>query len=472
MNESKQSGSLEVQSNATKKMATVEDGDSNAADMLHSPHMRQATDPELGTVNESFNPTGEVFEQPGDNSIPSIFITVEEDANVEKEIADVLSEDNLNHLSPTNKDDKQKSRPASRVSSAMSFISVASSRFSNRLYLDTNNAMCHKSLGLILAFLSGILMTAYSSMIKMLDHMDSMQVVVIRGVLQLVVMGAISVYKKLSFTGPKERFIPLLLFLVSLTGGLRLLFIFTSFSRLPLGDSTTIVFSSPVLVMVFSICILKEHCGLFRIVAGISLLTGVVLIAKPPILFGGNMENYDLIGYTLVSLACFMSAIGIVLTKKISKKIEKTVILFYLGLASAICGGIGLFSLGTPSNPAMWEWGTSLGIGVLGLMQQYCLIYAVTLESPSRVMIVRQMQIVFAYVVQIVMFDTMPKWTDLLGAGLVLATVMLITLERQVSSLVARILGRNTKSVEDDGVFKEDGNPKKVGKQVEEPKHG
>ena len=109
----------------------------------------------------------------------------------------------------------------------------------------------------------------------------------------------------------------------------------------------------------------------------------------------------------LVCLACLMSALGIVLTKKISKKVEKTVILFYLGLASAICGVIGLFSVGNPGVPPLWEWGLALAIGLLGLVQQYCLIYAVTLESPSRVTIVRQMQIILAYIVQV---QIGPEW--------------------------------------------------------------
>ena len=44
---------------------------------------------------------------------------------------------------------------------------------------------------------------------------------------------------------------------IAVSGGLRIAFIFTSFTRLPLGDSTAILFSSPVIVMGMSICLLK-----------------------------------------------------------------------------------------------------------------------------------------------------------------------------------------------------------------------
>ena len=79
-----------------------------------------------------------------------------------------------------------------------------------------------------------------------------------------------------------------------------------------------------------------------------------------------------------------------------------TVTLFYfLWHLSAICGTIGLFTFGDPSVPPPRDWGLAVGISCLGLLQQYCLIYAVTLESPARVTIVRQMQIVLAYIVQV-----------------------------------------------------------------------
>jgi len=103
----------------------------------------------------------------------------------------------------------------------------------------------------------------------------------------------------------------------------------------------------------------------------------------------------------MVCLACLTSAAGMVMTKLITKRVEKTVILFYLGLASALCGAVGLFSLGRPSVPVLWEWAVAVSVAVLGLIQQYCLVYAVHLESPSRVSVVRQLQIVIAYVVQV-----------------------------------------------------------------------
>ena len=191
--------------------------------------------------------------------IPVICVIDEDDNNDFVECRESNSE-NPNFLHPESADLRPgASSRLSANSSTLSFFSVASSRLSSKIDLEAGKALCHRSTGLLLAFLSGVLMTVYSSMIKFLVEMDSMQVVIIRGVIQAVVLGAVAYYKKMSFIGSKERCVPVILFFVSITGGLRLLFIFTSFSRLPLGDSTTIIFSSPVFVMLLSICILKEH---------------------------------------------------------------------------------------------------------------------------------------------------------------------------------------------------------------------
>ena len=66
------------------------------------------------------------------------------------------------------------------------------------------NSSSKRYIGLLLAFISGVMMTTYSSMIKMLDTMDSMQVVVIRGSLQFFIMGSIAMYKNVPFKGNSD----------------------------------------------------------------------------------------------------------------------------------------------------------------------------------------------------------------------------------------------------------------------------
>ena len=109
----------------------------------------------------------------------------------------------------------------------------------------------------------------------------------------------------------------------------------------------------------------------------------MVLISKPPILFHHTSTDgsYDALGYSLVMSACLMSALGIVLTKLISRQVEKLVILFYLGVAAAVCGGVGLFMFGSPSIPDTRDWILAIAIALLGMIQQYILVWAVQVIS-------------------------------------------------------------------------------------------
>ena len=56
---------------------------------------------------------------------------------------------------------------------------------------------------------------------------------------------------------------------------------------------------------------------------------------------------------------------------------EKLIILFYLGLATTLCGSVGLFVFGHPSLPGARDWVLSVVIGLLGMVQQYILVWAV-----------------------------------------------------------------------------------------------
>ena len=75
-----------------------------------------------------------------------------------------------------------------------------------------------------------------------------------------------------------------LVFTIGLIGCLTVTCIFIGFARLPVGDAATIIFCSPIFVMIFSHVVLREHCGLYRVFVIVLLILGVTLIAKPPFL--------------------------------------------------------------------------------------------------------------------------------------------------------------------------------------------
>lgn len=137
--------------------------------------------------------------------------------------------------------------------------------------------------GIFLALVSGMFFTLSSAAVKALRSVDPMELLVIRSLVQVIVVLPVALYSGAGVLGPKGH--RGLLQLQGVVGALTLVLLFFSFRRLPLGDATTIIFSSPVFVLILSFLFLREPCGFFRTLVVCMLLTGVVLISKPPFLF-------------------------------------------------------------------------------------------------------------------------------------------------------------------------------------------
>ena len=102
---------------------------------------------------------------------------------------------------------------------------------------ETRKQSCWKQhLGLLLAFMSGLLFTLFTSMIKLLDSMQPSQLVMVRGLLQTAVTAAIALHRNLPFLGPDTRTL-LLVLLNAAVGGTRVLLVFVSFGLLPVRAS-------------------------------------------------------------------------------------------------------------------------------------------------------------------------------------------------------------------------------------------
>jgi drug/metabolite transporter (DMT)-like permease len=68
-----------------------------------------------------------------------------------------------------------------------------------------------------------------------------------------------------------------------------------SYTFMPIGDATAIIFSSPLPSMLLSRIFLKERLGLYMVTCGLVLYLGVLLVVHPPFLFHHSMRYVILI---------------------------------------------------------------------------------------------------------------------------------------------------------------------------------
>lgn len=146
-------------------------------------------------------------------------------------------------------------------------------------------------LGLILATLSSLFFSLCSVIVKSLTDVNAIELAMFRFVGLLPAI-PIVIYTEEPIFPPGKRILLLLRCFVGSTG---LVLSFFAFKHMQLGDSSVIIFSTPVFVAIFAKCFLREPCGCFNVITIILSLCGILLITRPQMLFGesekdGNVE--------------------------------------------------------------------------------------------------------------------------------------------------------------------------------------
>ena len=143
----------------------------------------------------------------------------------------------------------------------------------------------------------------------------SWQMLVLRNSVILVLVTPIMVWSKVSPLGPPETVPRLRLGLQAVTANILVLCYYEATMRLPLGDAGAIMFSSPVFTMIMSVFMLRERCGLYRLLVSLVLIAGVIVVSRPPAIFGDPKadlkdvkQSADVIGILAAVLGALLSA--------------------------------------------------------------------------------------------------------------------------------------------------------------------
>lgn len=158
-----------------------------------------------------------------------------------------------------------------------------------KIHTTTKLKYCHcPYLGLILATLSTLFFSLCSVIVKWMTYVDPMALAAYRYVGVLLPAIPIVLYKQEPVFPSGKR---IMLLLRSFTGTASLMLSFYAFRHMPLADASVIVFSVPVFTAIFARMFLREPCGLFNVFSVVLTLIGVVLITRPPIIFGDAVDS-------------------------------------------------------------------------------------------------------------------------------------------------------------------------------------
>ncbi|KAI5695685.1 hypothetical protein M8J75_001885 [Diaphorina citri] len=298
-------------------------------------------------------------------------------------------------------------------------------------------------LGVLLATISSLFFSMCSVIVKWMVNVHPMQLAACRFIGVLMPAIPILIYKN-ETPFPKGKRVMLLL--RSFTGTTGLMLSFYAFRHMHLADASVIVFSVPVFVSVFAYVFLKEPCGLFNVVSIFLTLLGVVLITRPPVLFGSTVpslsvnddedgERSEMWGAVAAISATIFGANAIVLIRAL-KGLHFSVIMSSFG-AFALFQTLGFsWSLDVLCWPSCGvERFLIVLLALFSFAGQILLTLSLQLEQAGPVSIARSADIVFAFVWQVLFFQEVPNVFSVVGAILVTSCVILTGLRKWAMTL-------------------------------------
>ena len=270
--------------------------------------------------------------------------------------------------------------------------------------------MSKNHLGVVYMIMSVLFFSFMDILIKITDEYAVGQVMFFRAVFGLIPIFFLIPKNQLRDFYKTKHFG--LHFYRSFFGAIAMAAIFIGLRNLQLAEVTSLAFSGPIWVVIFSMLFLSEKIRTKRWVAvGLGFI-GVLIISKP----GFDNLNYY---YIFPIIFCIGFAGVSILIRKLTLAGETVwLIAFYFSVASGL-GGLATFPLGDWIMPTKYDLVLLILVGLLGgianltLTQSYKLA-EVTLTTP-----LKYLSLVFAIIFGFYFFNEVPSFNTLLGAGLI-----------------------------------------------------
>ena len=334
--------------------------------------------------------------------------------------------------------------------------------------------------GIFLAFLSGCIFAGNSTVIQYfkLDYTDAM---VVRSTTTAIFFGSMCLYKGYSVwpqIGDTPNKIRFMIVLQGLCSGFMLIAAFCSVLLMPMGDTLSLQFTSPLFTMILAAINLGHPLRMYKSACGLLLVFGAVLVIQPPVLFNldpeikpdtlqsvllnssqlaqfqtllttnFNIDTLDLkpnthnhwyfIGAVVALAAAFTDGI-INVSISWCSEVKSYVLLWWAGIGGIIAALISLafdkqtmiLSTNIVNIPTS-HWIGFLILSVGGLIGYFCMTKSLQMIDPTMVAFLRSLEIILGYAVQIVIMGQLPDVLSVIGAILVLLSVIAMALYGKV----------------------------------------
>ena len=335
--------------------------------------------------------------------------------------------------------------------------SWAQERLGERNSKARNTRTCF--LGIALLAFSGAVFATCGLLVKLSDGVPAFEQGFFRCLLQLAFTLPLVVYfdEHPPPFGPRDK-LPWIL-ARGLFGVVGMCCQYYAMKRLPIGETTVLVFTAPIFTGIIARLWVKEPWGLFEVGASILSLAGVLLIARPRFLFPPTAATFDRHnvsaqavplanlsaehistrssdGHNPVAVcaalaAAVFAALSYVAARKIGQKVSFLVVTMYFGVV-----GLPVTALITTAShtwafvPTLRDGACVLAIGVLSSVGQSALNKGLSMERAVIAAMIRNVDIVLAFVYQVAIFGEAVSVWSALGTVLILTSTVSISWKR------------------------------------------
>nr|XP_054769890.1 solute carrier family 35 member G1-like [Lytechinus pictus] len=298
---------------------------------------------------------------------------------------------------------------------------------------------CSLHKGLLLALLSCIFQASGAIGVKLLyGRIPPTEIAAVRLLSYFLFAAILSLYHKISLRVTLKQ-LPWLLLRIT-CGTIAMCLAFYAYQNIPVGDTNAIIFISPVLTGFFAWILLGEKFTLVDVGLAVLALVGIVLIARPSFLFGNfgeaSGERNTVFGVVAALLAALFASLVFVLIRKLGGiSLHPFTQVFYFGIFGFIMTTTLTALLGLLIVPRCgMDRLVLIFVAVVGFLAQISMTYAFKLEKAAYVAVVKSNNVILAFLLEFAIFGTVPFWLSLIGAALVMASSLGVTVKKWKAS--------------------------------------
>jgi len=207
------------------------------------------------------------------------------------------------------------------------------------------------------------------------------------------------------------------------------LFMSLALQRMPVAETTAVIFLAPLLVMLLAGPVLGEWIGPVGWVAALGGFGGVLLVARPG-------SGLDPLGLAFMAITVAATVVYQLLSRVLAPSERQEALLFYASLVGAIGFGALLPFYFFDRAPDGRDLLIFLGMGAVGAFSHFLFSLAYKLTPASQLAPLNYSQLLWAGLLGWLIFGQFPDRISLLGMAVILACGTLAALRSRPTSPV------------------------------------